>query len=57
VRRGYRRFDLHIGEPVRQSRWKTAFRLVLAVPALLVVVRSPQQENQEKDQQQDHERD
>lgn len=28
--------DLELDEPVRQSRWKTAFRLVLALPALLL---------------------
>ena len=28
--------DLRIAPPVRQNRWKTGFRIVLAVPALLI---------------------
>ena len=28
--------DLHIAPPARQSRWKTGFRLILAIPGLIV---------------------
>jgi hypothetical protein len=29
--------DLHVAEPQRQNRWITGFRLILALPALLLV--------------------
>ena len=30
-------FEIHIDEPQRQSRWRTGFRLILAIPALILL--------------------
>lgn len=30
-------FEIHIDEPQRQNRWKTGFRLILAIPALILL--------------------